>query len=127
MKANQAAWPVRTMCRVLGLSPSGYYAWVRRGPSPRARRDAQLTEQIKEIWSANREVYGRPRIHAELQAAGRRRSAKTTTRDQRAARVAPDLVDRDFSAASGDRLWVADITYVRTWTGFLYLAVVLDA
>ena len=149
MKTNQAAWPVRTMCRVLGLSPSGYYAWVRRGPSARARRDAQLTEQIKkEIWSANREVYGRPRIHVELQAAGerigakrvgrlmrragivgasRRRSAKTTTRDQRAARVAPDLVDRDFSTASGDRLWVADITYVRTGTGFLYLAVVLDA
>ena len=148
MKANQAAWPVRTMCRVLGLSPSGYYAWVRRVPSARARRDAQLSERIKEIWSANREVYGRPRIHAELQAGGerigakrvgrlmrragiagasRRRSTKTTTREQRAARVAPDLVDRDFSAAGADRLWVADITYVRTWTGFLYVAVVLDA
>ena len=148
MKANQAAWPVRTMCRVLGLSASGYYAWVRRGPSARARRDAQLTERIKEIWSANREVYGRPRIHAELQAGGerigakrvgrlmrragiagasRRRSTKTTTREQRAARVAPDLVDRDFSAAGADQLWVADITYVRTWTGFLYVAVVLDA
>ncbi len=148
MKANQAAWPVRTICRVLGLSPSGYYAWVRRGPSGRARRDAQLTERIKEIWSANREVYGRPRIHAELQAGGerigakrvgrlmrragivgasRRRSTKTTTRDQRAARVVPDLVDRDFRAASADQLWVADITYVRTRTGFLYLAVVLDA
>ena len=148
MKANQAAWPVRTMCRVLGLSPSGYYAWVRGAPSARARRDAQLTERIKEIWSANREVYGRPRIHAELQAGGerigakrvgrlmrgagiagasRRRSTKTTTREQRAARVAPDLVDRDFSAAGADHLWVADITYVRTWTGFLYLAVVLDA
>ena len=148
MKANQAAWPVRTMCRVLGLSPSGYYAWVRRVPSARARRDAQLSERIKEIWSANREVYGRPRIHAELQAGGerigakrvgrlmrragiagasRRRSTKITTREQRAARVAPDLVDRDFSAAGADQLWVADITYVRTWTGFLYVAVVLDA
>ena len=148
MKANQAAWPVRTMCRVLGLSASGYYAWVRRVPSARARRDAHLSERIKEIWSANREVYGRPRIHAELQAGGerigakrvgrlmrsagivgasRRRSTKTTTHDQRAARVAPDLVDRDFSAAGADQLWVADITYVRTWTGFLYLAVVLDA
>ena len=136
------------MCRVLGLSASSYYAWLRRGPSPRGRRDAQLTERIKDIWSANREVYGRPRIHAELQASGerigakrvgrlmraagiagasRRRSAKTTRRDQRAARVAPDLVDRDFSAAGADRLWVADITYVRTWAGFLYLAVVLDA
>lgn len=148
MKANQAVWPVRTMCRVLGLSPSGYYAWVRRRPSARARRDAQLSERIKAIWSANRQVYGRPRIHAELQEAGerigakrvgrlmraagiagasRRRSAKTTTRDQRAARVAPDLVDRDFRAAGADQLWVADITYVRTWMGFLYVAVVLDA
>ena len=136
------------MCRVLGLSPSGYYAWLRRGPSARARRDGQLTERIKEIGSANREVYGRPRIHAELREEGerigakrvgrlmreagivgvsRRRSAKTTTREQRAARVAPDLVDRDFSAAGADQLWVADITYVATWTGFLYVAVVLDA
>ena len=148
MKANQAAWPVRTMCRVLGLSPSGYYAWLRRAPSARARRDAQLRQRIKEIWSANREVYGRPRIHAELQAAGerigakrvarvmreagiagasRRRWAKTTTREQRAARVAPDLVEQDFRAASADQLWVADVTYVRTRAGFLYLAVVLDA
>ena len=136
------------MCRVLGLSPSGYYAWLRREPSARARRDAQLTERIKEIWGANYEVYGRPRIHAELREEGkrigakrvgrlmraagiagvtRRRSTKTTTREQRAARVAPDLVDRDFSASAADRLWVADITYVRTWTGFLYVAVVLDA
>ena len=136
------------MCRVLGLSPSGYYAWLGREPSARARRDAQLTERIKEIWSGNYEVYGRPRIHAELREEGkrigakrvgrlmraagiagvsRRRSAKTTTREQRAARVAPDLVDRDFSASAPDRLWVADITYVRFWTGFLYVAVVLDA
>ena len=148
MKANQAAWPVRTICRVLGLSPSGYYAWVCRAPSARARRDAQLLEQIKAIWSANRQVYGRPRIHAELQEAGepvsakrvgrlmrragiagasRRRSTKTTRRDERAARVAPDLVDRDFSATAADQLWVADITYVATWPGFVYLAVVLDA
>ena len=142
MKANQAVWPMRTMCRVLGLSASGDYAWLGRGPSARARRDAQLTERIKEIWSANREVYGRPRIHTELQAGGerigakrvgrlmrdagiagasRRHSAKTTTRDQRAARVAPDLVDRDFSAAGADRLWVADI---ERHEAFLNLAVV---
>ena len=139
---------MRTLCRVLGLSPSGYYAWLGREPSARARRDAQLTERIKEIWGGNYEVYGRPRIHAELREEGkrigakrvgrlmreariagasRRRSTKTTTREQRAARVAPDLVDRDFSAAGADQLWVADITYVRTWTGFLYVAVVLDA
>ena len=146
MKANQASWPVRTICRVLGLSTSGY-AWVRREPSARARRDEQLLERITTIWRANREVYGRPRIHAELQAEGervghkrvarlmkqagiegvsRRRSAKTTRRGE-ATRPAPDLVDRDFSASDADQLWVADITYVPTWTGFLYLAVVLDA
>ena len=148
MKANQAVWPVRTVCRVLGLSPSGYYAWVGRAPSARARRDQQLQEQIKELWDANRQGYGRPRIHAELQESGQRVSAKrvgrlmqragiagasrrrqvqTTTRVERAARVAPDLVQRDFTAAGADRLWVADITYVPTWSGFLYLAVVLDA
>ena len=147
MKANQAVWPVRTMCRVLGLSASGYYAWVRRKPSARERRDGQLRERIQAIWSDNREVYGRPRIHAELREQGervgskrvarlmkqagiagasRRRSAKTTRRDA-ASRPAPDLVDRDFSAVGRDCLWVADITYVPTWEGFLYLAVVLDA
>ena len=148
MKANQAAWPVRTVCRVLGLSPSGYYAWARRRPSARAQRDGQLLERIKAIWTVNRAVYGRPRIHAELQACGervsakrvgrlmrragiagvsRRRGTRTTTREQRAARVAPDLVERNFAAAEADRLWVADITYVATWAGFLYVAVVLDA
>ena len=127
---------------------ASWYAWLRREPSARARRDAQLTERIKEIWGGNYEVDGRPRIHAELREEGkrigakrvgrlmreagiagasRRRSTKTTTREQRAARVAPDLVDRDFNAAEPDQLWVADITYVRTWTGFLYVAVVLDA
>ena len=106
-----------------------------------------MLERITAIWRANREVYGRPRIHAELQAGGervgqkrvarlmqqagiegasRRRSARTTTRGDRT-RPAPDLVDRDFSATGADQLWVADITYVPTWAGFLYLAVVLDA
>ncbi len=146
MKANQARWPVRTICRVLGLSASGYYAWVRREPSARERRDGQLRERITAIWRANREVYGRPRIHAELQGenervghkrvarlmkqagiegASRRRGPRTTTRGA-ATRPAPDLVDRNFTAAGADQLWVADITYVPTWAGFLYLAVVLD-
>ena len=147
MKANQARWPVRTICRVLGLSASGYYAWVRRKPSARERRDGQLRERITAIWRANREVYGRPRIHAELQAenervghkrvarlmkqagiegASRRRGPRTTTRGA-ATRPAPDLVERNFTAAGADQLWVADITYVPTWAGFLYVAVVLDA
>ncbi len=148
MSANRAECPVRVMCRVLGLSPSGYYAWLRRRPSARALRDEELTERIEEIWVENRKVYGRPRIYADLKEAGervgekrvgrlmkqagiegasRRRRGPKTTRRNEDARPAPDLVERDFSADGPDQLWVADITYIPTWAGFLYLAVVVDA
>ena len=134
------------MCRVLGVSASGYYVSRGRGPSRRAREDAALTERIREIHERSRQTYGSPRIHAELRYEGvhvgrkrverlmreagiegvsRRRRGKTTTRSTRHAPAA-DLVDRDFSADAPDQLWVADITYVPTWSGFLYLAVVLD-
>ena len=148
MKTNQAAFAVRAMCRVLGLSPSGYYAWLDREPSARAKRDEELTERIEAVWSEKRRVYGRPRIYADLKEAGervgekrvgrlmkqagiqgvsrRRRGMKTTQRNEDA-RPAPDLVERNFSADGPDQLWVADITYVPTWVGFLYLAVVVDA
>lgn len=140
--------PVRVMCRVLGLSPSGYYAWLKRPPSSRARRDAELIEEICRIHEDNRSVYGRPRIFAELkdngeqvgekrvgrlmkqagvQGVSRRRRGPKTTRRNADARPAADLVDRDFTADGPDRLWVADITYIPTWAGFLYLAVVVDA
>jgi len=135
------------MCRLLGVSASGYYAWQQRPPSARAQADAALTESIRAIHERSRETYGMPRIHAELTAEGRlvgrkrvarlmraaglegisrRRRGRTTRRD-RDARPAPDLVERNFSAGGPDELWVADITYVPTWAGFLYLAVVLDA
>jgi putative transposase len=134
------------MCRVLGVSPSGYYAWRKRPLAPRARADAALTAQIQVVHRESRGTYGAPRIHADLVAQGvrvgrkrvarlmrtrglhgvSRRKFRTTVRDE-AARPAPDLVDRQFTAAGPDRLWVADITYVPTWAGFLYLAVVLDA
>ncbi len=135
------------MCRVLGVSASGYYAWQQRPPSARAQADAVLTKSIRAIHERSRETYGMPRIHAELAAEGllvgrkrvarlmrgaglegisRRRRGRTTRRD-RDARPAPDLVERNFSAGGPDELWVADITYVPTWAGFLYLAVVLDA
>ncbi len=148
MKANQAVFPIRVMCRVLGLSTSGYYAWVKREPSARARRDEALRNRIQTIYESNRRVYGRPRIHAELveegeriggkrvgrlmselgiRGASRRRRKPGTTKRDADARPAPDLVERDFAADGPDRLWVADITYVPTWAGFLYLAVVLDA
>jgi len=144
--AHQAVHPVATMCRVLGVSPSGYYAWRKRPLSTRARTDVELTARVEGVHRASRGTYGAPRIHAELTAEGlpigrkriarlmraaglqgvSRRTVRTTVRDE-TARPAPDLVDRQFTAVEPDRLWVADITYVPTWAGFLYLAVVLDA
>ena len=134
------------MSRVLEVSASGYHAWRQRPRSARARKDAELSVRIRTIHERSRATYGVPRIHAELaaegihigrkrvarlmQAAGlygasRRKWVTTTVRDRRA-RPAPDLVERNFSAPGPNRLWVADITYIPTWAGFLYLAVVLD-
>ena len=139
--------PIAIMCRVLGVSPGGFYARLKRAPSARARTDAELSERIAEIHRRSHATYGAPRIHAELKAQGihvgrkrvarlmreaglhgatRRKWMNTTVRD-RTARPAPDLVNRNFAAAAPDCLWVADITYIPTWAGFLYLAVVLDA
>jgi putative transposase len=135
------------MCRVLGVSPGSYYARQKRAPSARARADAELSRRIVEIHRHSRATYGAPRIHAELREQGIRVGCKrvarlmhaaklygvsrrnwiTTTRRDHQARPAPDLVERNFSAAAPNRLWVADITYIPTWGGFLYLAVVLDA
>ncbi len=139
-------YPVATMCRLLGVSTSGYYAWHGRAPSARAESDTTLLERIREIHRTSRETYGTPRIHAELTSQGhtvsrkriarlmrgaglagisRRKGTRTTVRDARA-RAAADLVERNFTAEAPDQLWVADITYIPTWAGFLYLAVVLD-
>lgn len=146
MNANQAKYPVATMCRVLEVSTSGYYAWRKRNASQRSQGNALLTDQIRQIHLRSRGTYGAPRVHAELydegvhvgrkrvarlmQAAGlqgvsRRRHRRTTVREA-GARPAPDLVKRDFVAAGPNKLWVADITYISTWTGSLYLAVVVD-
>jgi putative transposase len=140
-------YPIATMCRLLNVSASGYHAWQGRPPPSRARADAALLDRIRQIHLTSQGTYGAPRIDAELAAEGthvgrkrvarlmrtaglagvsRRRWTCTTRRDARAC-PAPDLVDRDFSADGPNRLWVADITYVPTWAGFLYLAVVLDA
>lgn len=148
MKANQATYPVRVMCRLLGISASGFYVWDERPLSKRSLEDVALTAKIHAIYRQARECYGAPRIHAELaqehhihvgrkrvarlmRAAGlhgvsRRRFVRTTVADEYA-HLPPDLVDRNFRIAELDRLWVADITYVPTWAGFLYLAIVLDA
>jgi putative transposase len=145
--AKRAEHSVKTMCRVLGVSRSGYHARAKRKPSARALQDERLTERIAEIHRENRKVYGSPRIHAELRMADgvrvgrkrverlmrqagisgliRRRRGRTTI-SVPGVRVCEDLVDRAFLAAAPDRLWVADITYLRTWEGWLYLVAVQD-
>ena len=131
----------------MDVSPSGYYVWLRRSVSRRAREDAMLLSRIRLIHQRSYGTYGAPRIHAELRELGiragrkrvarlmrmaaisgvsRRRAVRTTWRSKES-RKAPDLVNRDFSAPVRDRLWVADITYVPTHAGFLYLSVVIDA
>jgi len=147
VRAHQAEFPIATMCRVLGVSRSGYYAWLSRPPSDRLVENAWLTHRIHEIHAESRGTYGSPRVHAELLDEGwsvglnrvarlmreaglqgvSRRSRTTTTTRGNGRRPAPDLVERDFAVSGPDRLWVADITYVPTWAGFLYLAVVVDA
>lgn len=135
------------MCRVLGVAPSGYWAWRHRRPSRRERDDAALTTTIRAIHRESRGTYGAPRVQAELAGRGRRHGRKrvarlmraeglvgvhrrryrpTTVRDG-AATPAPDLVGRDFAADGPDRLWVADVTALPTGQGDLHLAVVLDA
>ena len=146
MRANQAQLRIATMARVLGVSPSGFYAWRQRGGSARERSDEALTARVRAIHAHSRGSYGAPRIQAELAEQGtpvsrkrvarvmrqaglagvsRRKGPRTTRRDAQA-RPAPDLVEREFHADAPDRLWVADITYVPTLAGFLYLAIVLD-
>jgi putative transposase len=140
-------FPVATLCRVLGVSPSGYYAWATRGLSARAVRDVHLTAQIMASHTRSDGTYGAPRILHDLRAAGERVGQKRVARLMGQAQLAgvsrrptvrttvrgpaetpsADLVQRQFTAAAPNQLWVADITYVPTWAGFLYLAVVLDA
>ena len=130
MTANRAMYPIQTMCRVLGVSRAGCYAWRDRRPSARARSDSDLAARIGAIHKASRETYGAPRIHAELADQGipvgrkrverlmkadglagvsRRKGTRTTLRDDRV-RPASDRVDRNFRTTAPDRLWVADIT-----------------
>ena len=152
MSANQAApgsrFPIRALCRVLGVSSSGYHDWLGRRPSAREAANARLGEQIRQVHQASDATYGMPRVRAQLKADGqsisrkriarlmrqaqlrgvsRRRSFVVTTERDKRQRPAPDLVNRRFRADAPNRLWVADMTYVPTWTGFVYLAMVLDA
>ncbi len=144
--AKKATFPISLLCEVLGVSRSGFHGWERRGPSPRARSDAWLLGRIRRIHERTRGVYGAPRVHAQLRHEGVRVGRKRVERLMRHAglsglinrkrgkttirvpgvRTAPDLVERDFAPTAADRLWCSDITYVRTWEGWLYLAAVMD-
>jgi putative transposase len=147
VEQEKANHPVRLLCRTLGVSPSGYYAWRGRGPSAHELADRELAARVREAHARGRGTYGSPRVHAELREVGhrvgrkrvarlmreqelagiRRRRFVTTTVADRTAAPAPDLVNRDFRAPGPDRLWVADITYLPTRAGFCYLAAITDA
>jgi putative transposase len=146
--AEKTGYPVALLCRTLEVNRTSFHDWERRAPSQRALTDAWLTERIREIHVAKRKVYGAPRIHAELRMAhgvrvGRKRverlmrsagisglvpkkRGKTTIRVP-GVRVADDLVERQFQPSAPNVLWLADITYLRSWEGWLYLAAVQDA
>jgi len=144
--ARKSQHPVSLLCSVLGVSRAGFYAWKHRPASPRARRDAELLEQIGAIHDESKGTYGWPRVHAELRHRGIRASRKRVARLMRAAGLsgmvrrrkgrttirvpgiatAPDLVRRDFAPAAPNQLWVADLTEIATWEGKLYLAAVID-
>lgn len=144
--AEKAHHSVQLLCRALAVSPSGYYAWARRKPSKRSRDDEVLSTHLRAIHKASRGTYGSPRLTAELAREGfavsrkrvvrlmksnglrglPRKRYRTTTDSKHGLGVAPNVLDRQFTAAAPDQVWVGDITYVSTWEGWLYLAVLVD-
>jgi transposase InsO family protein len=146
MRDHVADFPVNVMCEVLGVSRSGYYAWASRAESARAAADRALAAEIRAAHAASRGRYGSPRVHAELRARGhrvgrkrvarlmhgmglaarRKRRFRRTTDSRHGFPIAPNLLARNFAAEAPDRVWLADLTYIWTAEGWLYLAVVLD-
>ena len=145
--AERATFPVRRLCRLIGVAASAFYAWLRRGPSKRLQDEAALVAEIREIYEQSGKTYGSPRIHAELHARGRRIGRKrvarlmrehglTVTRKKRrlpmttdsrhSHPIAPNLLEQKFEAARPDTTWLADITYVATGEGWLYVAAIKD-
>lgn len=147
IEAERAEHSISQLCKVLGVSRVGYYAWRRRPRSAREQRDSELMRLVEDIFRDSRDTYGAPRVHAELRARGvrvgkkrvarlmrglelegvsRRGKRRRTTTPNPAAPPAPDLVKRNFVAERPDQLWLADITYLPTYEGWLFLAVVMD-
>lgn len=148
VEQEAAQFPVSLLCRVVGVTRQGFYAWRRRSPSARELADRELAERIREVHLETEGIYGAPRIYSELKladgikvgkkrvarlmrqlgirgAGGKRGGVRTTIRDSKRA-SAPDLVDRDFARAEPNRLWVCDLKYIQTGQGFLFLACVQD-
>lgn len=146
IEAEKANFPVRLMCRMLQVSRSGFYAWAKRGPSKRALEDQRLAVEVAEVHRRSRRRYGSPRVHRELLARGlrigRKRVARLMRMQMLAARPkrrfrrttdsthtrppAPNLLERRFFASAPNLIWVADITYIWTNEGWLYLAAIID-
>jgi putative transposase len=145
--AERASYPVRLLCKVVGVVASGFYAWLRRVPSRRQADDQRVKEKVEQIFQASRQTYGSPRIHAELQEAGlrisrkrvarlmresgivalvRRRRVPRTTDSRHHHLVAPNLLEQKFTADRPNAVWLADISYIPTGEGWLYLAAIKD-
>lgn len=140
-------WPVGVICRVLRVSRSGFYLWRKRRPSARHQRRQELLARIRQVHQENRALYGSPRVHrallidgqsvcrntvaklmrnANIRAKSRKRFVPRTTDSTHQKPLADNLLDRNFAAATPDRKWLADITYIPTDKGWLYLSAVLD-
>jgi transposase InsO family protein len=146
IRAHQEEFPIRRLCEVLDVSPSGYYAWQGRPLSAHARTNQKLVTEIRVIHARSRGTYGSPRVHADLvargfpvgrnrvarlmraeQLRGRRKTKRPhTTNSQHDYPIAPNRLNRDFQASRPNEKWLADITYIPTAEGWLYLAAVLD-
>jgi len=145
IKANQKKYDTRMMCRLLGVARSGYYAWLRKPNSDRELEDKRLLRLIRASFKASQGVYGAPRVFLDLREDGETCSKHRVARLMREnniraqpgyrtrryvsgkpVKLIPDLVNRNFEVSKPNRVWVSDITYIRTWEGWLYLAIVMD-
>jgi len=144
--AREVAFPVSSMCRVLGVTKSGFYAWMKRPTPARSRSDAQLAASVAAVHQRSRRTYGSPRVHRELKARGVRvskkrierlmrenglqgrskRRFKRTTDSRHGGPIAPNILARHFRADEPNRVWVTDVTAIATGEGWLYLAPMLD-
>ena len=144
--AEKASWPVEVLCAVLDVSRSGYYAWVKRPPSARAREDAQLAVEVAAAHHRGKRAYGSPRVLRELRAQGLRvgkkrierlmrengivarqkRRFRRTTDSNHDGPIAPNVLERDFTTEGPNQAWVTDVTYLATDEGWAYLAVMID-